>query len=296
MNALEQLLTADQFTVIDGGLSTQLERHGHDLNDPLWTARVLLNDPSMIERAHRDFIDSGAQIVISASYQVSRSGFVSNGLSAADADEALAESVHAARRALNGTSGLVAASIGPFGAILHDGSEYRGNYGLSHEFLVDFHGERLAILADAQPDLLAVETIPDITEAHALADALTHFREIPAWITFSAADGTRINGGEPIEEAVAVASAIPNVAAVGINCTAPEFITELSTRIRTVTDLPIVAYPNAGGAWDPRTGEWSMQNVNPFTDEYVSAWRNAGVDILGGCCGVDAAMISTLTR
>lgn len=296
MNALKQLLTPDQFTVIDGGLSTQLEQHGHDLNDPLWTARVLLNDPSMIERAHRDFIDAGAQIVITASYQVSRSGFLRNGRGETDADEALIASVHAARQATAGTRCLVAASVGPYGAILHDGSEYRGNYGVSHGLLVEFHAERLAVLAQAKPDLFAVETIPDVTEAQALAEALADVSEIPSWMTFSAGDGAHLNGGAPIEEAAAIAASIPSMTAVGINCTAPESIAELATRIRTVTDLPIVAYPNAGGAWDSHTGEWSVKDVSPFTEKNLATWRDAGIDILGGCCGVHAAMISTLTR
>ena len=296
MHALHHLLSAEKFIVIDGGLSTQLERHGNDLNDPLWTARVLMNDPSMIERAHRDFVDSGARIVISASYQVSRSGFERNGRSISEADAALTASITAARQATEGSHALVAASVGPYGAILHDGSEYRGNYGVSHEFLVDFHGERLAVLADAQPDFFAVETIPDVTETMALVEALGDFPEVPAWLTFSAADGARINGGDPIEDAVAIANSLPSIAAVGINCTAPEFITELSTRIRAVTDLPVVAYPNAGGAWDPSTGEWSTKDMNPFTEDHLVSWRNAGVSILGGCCGVDAQMIGTLTR
>jgi homocysteine S-methyltransferase len=296
VNDLERLLSPDHFTVIDGGLSTQLEIHGHDLNDPLWTARVLLNDPSMIERAHRDFIDAGAQFVITASYQVSRPGFLNNGLSAHNADEALAESVHAARRATAGTRCLVAASVGPYGAILHDGSEYRGNYGVKPEFLVNFHAERLAVLADAQPDFFAVETIPDLTEVRALAEALEDYSDIPFWMSFSAADGGHLNGGAPIEIAAAVAASISNIAALGINCTAPEHITELATRIRSVTELPLIAYPNAGGSWDPHTAEWSMTNTNPFTEENLTNWRDAGVEILGGCCGVDAQMMSTLTR
>lgn len=286
-------LFGDRPVVLDGGLSTQLESQGHSLNDPLWTGRVLLEQPAAIAAAHAAYAQAGADVVITASYQVSRRGFVAAGLSAADADAALLASIAAARQAIDGHASRVAASVGPYGAILHDGSEYRGRYGLSHAELVDFHAERLAVLVAGEPDLLAVETIPDTDEAAALVEVLAD-HDVSSWMSFSAADGERTCAGQPIEEAVSVATALPSMVAVGINCTDPRFITPLVLRMRAVTDLPIVVYPNAGGSWDPADGSWSDASSGSFAPALVEVWREAGATAVGGCCGTDAHVIGDL--
>lgn len=287
-------LFAPGTVVIDGGLSTQLEKRGHDVNDRLWTGRVLLNDPDAIARAHADFVDAGAQVVISASYQVSRAGFVAQGLTSRDADEALTSSVGAAREATDGRGVAVAASVGPYGAILHDGSEYRGRYGLSHGALVDFHGERLEVLIGGAPDLLAIETIPDVDEARAIVEVLSPSPGIPAWMSFSAADDARTCAGQPIEDAVAIASSCPSVIAVGINCTDPRYVTPLLQRMRAVTDLPLVVYPNAGGSWNPASGSWDDSISGGFAPALVEVWQQAGAAAVGGCCGTDDQAIADL--
>lgn len=287
-------LFGDRTVVLDGGLSTQLEAHGHTLNDPLWTGRVLLQDPGAITQAHADFVHAGADVVISASYQVSRRGFASAGLTLSSADEALVSSVAAARAATSGGDCRVAASVGPYGAILHDGSEYRGRYGLSHAELVDFHGERLDVLVSGSPDLLAVETIPDVEEAAALAEVLAQHASVPAWMTFTAADDALTSAGQPIEDAVAAAVSAPNIMAVGVNCTDPRHVTGLLHRMRAATSLPIVIYPNAGGSWNPADGSWDDSARGPFAPALVEVWHQAGATAIGGCCGTDAAVIAAL--
>lgn len=289
---IERLLAAPGVLVIDGGLSTQLESMGHELHDPLWTARALLDDPQAVARAHRAFVDAGARIVISASYQVSRLGFDAVGRDAAAADQALRASVEVARHATAGTEVLVAASVGPYGAIWHDGGEYRGNYGLDEGWLADFHAERIAILVDAGPDLLAVETIPDAVEARALARVLP--MDLPAWVCFTAGDETALRAGQPIEEAIAAVADHPGVVAVGINCTEPMHVPGLLRRMRSVTDLPLMAYPNAGGSWDPVSGTW-MGPRQPITEAALE-WVQAGAKIVGGCCGTAADEIAVLAR
>lgn len=285
--ALEALLR-ERVLVLDGGLSTQLQRRGQDISGPLWTAQALLDDPAAVAGAHADFADAGAQIVITASYQVSRQGFAALGRPAADADAALAASVRVARA--GAPDALVAASVGPYGAVLHDGSEYRGDYGLSRRQLVDFHSARLDPLVGAAPDLLAVETIPDVREVEALVEVLAAARDVPAWVTVTARDDERLWAGQRIEEAVAAASAAPSVVAVGVNCTDPRLVPALVARIAAVSDLPVVAYPNAGGTWDARTGEWD--DASGLGD--VGGLLDAGVRIVGGCCGTDADVIRAL--
>jgi homocysteine S-methyltransferase len=288
---------------IDGGLATHLELLGEDISGSLWSARLLVDSPDSIVRAHRDFIDAGARVVISASYQVSRAGFRAAGMTEAAADTALVRSIHLAREAVadQGDTGstLVAASVGPYGAITHDGAEYRGRYGLSREELIDFHGQRLEVLVGAGPDLLAVETIPDAEEADAIARVLEDFAEIPAWVTFSCGDGARTWAGQPIEEAIAAATTAENVAAVGINCVAPGLVTELLTRIRAVTPVPLVAYPNAGRVWLPGTETWSDPPDDAADDAVngdwpVKEWVERGAVLIGGCCCVAPTDIASL--
>ena len=282
--------------IVDGGLSTQLEAQGHDVSGTLWTGRVLLEDPGAVTRAHAAYVQAGADVVITASYQVSRTGFEESGLTSAQADAALLASIRAARDAVSGTSARVAASVGPYGAILHDGSEYRGRYGLSRGRLVDFHRERLDVLVGGHPDLLAVETIPDVDEAVALVDVLADHPGLPAWMCFSAADDAHTCAGQPIEDAVAAAISAPSVVAVGVNCTDPRHVAGLVSRMRAVTDLPIVVYPNAGGAWDPVDGAWHESGDGVFPDEIVHSWQAAGATAIGGCCGTDARAVAAIGR
>lgn len=280
-------------SVIDGGLSTQLERRGCVLEGTLWTAHTLLNNPELILQAHRDFIEAGAKVVITASYQISRKGFQAVGLTASDADEALRKSVQIARAAAADTDVLVAASVGPYGAILHDGSEYKGNYGLTHDELVAFHTERMAVLASAEPDLFAVETIPDAREAAAVAVVLATFPHIPAWVSFSCGTDSTLWAGQPIEEAVQAVAAVETVRAVGVNCVDPSLVAPLVEHIRSVSALPIVVYSNAGGSWSAETGEWSGAEADPLAAQ-ASFWREKGIALVGGCCGTDAAAIKAL--
>jgi len=289
---LRRLLAAPGTIVIDGGLSTQLERMGHDLSDSLWTARALVSDPDAVTAAHRAFIAAGAQVVITASYQVSRAGFADAGLDPAMADDALAASVQAARAAAAGTDVLVAASVGPYGAIAHDGAEYRGNYGLSEEQLAEFHAERIAVLQAAGPDLLAVETIPDAVEVRALLRVLPG--DLPAWVSLTASDGHRLRAGQPIEDAVGACTGHPAVVAVGVNCTEPVHVPSLLERMAHVTDLPLIAYPNAGGSWDAASRAW-VGPVQPV-EEAARTWIERGARIVGGCCGTDAGVISRIAR
>lgn len=289
--------------VLDGGLSTQLAVLGQDTSGLLWTGRTLLENPDAVTRAHADFVAAGADIVITASYQVSRWGFEQAGLAAEQADAALRSATRAARAATEQFPDrrvLVAASVGPYGAILHDGSEYRGNYGRTHQQLVDFHRERLDVLVDSAPDLLAVETIPDAVEAQALVEVLADHPSMPAWVTFSAVDDEHVCAGQSIEEAVTVAASAPSVVAVGINCTDPRHVAALVGRIRSACDLPIVVYPNAGGAWDAADGQWhggtSGDPALAFPEQVVQSWLDAGARAVGGCCGTDAVAISRIAQ
>lgn len=286
--SLRALLAGDRPVVLDGALATELEARGADLSGPLWSARLLRDDPGAIEAVHLAYLEAGAQVLITASYQASVEGFAALGVGGEEAAGLLRRSVHLARRAREraGTAGaLVAASAGPYGAVLAGGQEYTGDYGAATDRDVEaFHERRLRALLAAGPDCVACETIPRLDEAAALARVLDRLGAPDAWISFSCRDGRRTAHGEPIEEAVAAAAAGPRVVAVGVNCTAPEHVEELLTRARSATDLPLVAYPNA--AWGP--GELAPEDVR--------AWVAAGARLVGGCCGLGPRAVRGVAR
>ena len=281
--------------VLDGGLATQLEAQGCDLSSSLWSARLLADEPDQVYRAHRAFFAAGAQVAITASYQTSFAGFASAGIDRARAIGLMRLSVDLARRAAIDEPGgsatrWVAASVGPYGAARADGSEYRGDYGLSLGELRAFHHERLAVLADAGADLLAVETIPSQLEVEALVAELDHFG-IPAWVSITA-DGVRTRAGEPAGQVFALAASGTTVGAVGVNCTDPGDVPALLRLAAGVTDKPLVAYPNSGERWDASARTW--RGPGEFDPADVDGWRGLGARLVGGCCRVTPAQIAAI--
>jgi homocysteine S-methyltransferase len=300
---LAALLAGGRVVVIDGGLATELEAEGHDLGDGLWSARLLADEPEAIVAAHLAYFRAGARVAITASYQATFEGFAARGLdhdaaaallrrSVALADEARAR-YRAERAPADPGSLLVAASIGPYGAYLADGAEYRGRYDLDRGALRDFHRERLRVLWSAGPDLLACETIPDIVEVGVLAE-LVDEAAAPGWLTLSCADGGHLRDGTPVEEAAAIADATPGFVAVGVNCTAPEHVEELVARIAAMTAKPIVVYPNSGEGWDPGTGRWLAATGPDVDADSARRWVAAGARLVGGCCRVGPGRIREL--
>lgn len=283
--------------VLDGGLSTALELRGADLTGGLWTARLLAEQPELIRQAHRDFFRAGAQVATSATYQASVPGFVDAGIERNRAERLIASGVALAAEVRDefaeGRPGLlVAASIGPYGAVLADGSEYRGRYGVSAARLRDFHGPRLELLAAAGPDLLAVETIPDLDEAVVLVELLDELA-IPAWFSYSVR-GDATCAGQPLTEAYDALAGCRQLVAAGANCCAPKDVLPAVRAAVAATGLPAVAYPNRGGDWDSDTHTWSAGDR--FDPEPADSWVDAGATYIGGCCGVGPAQLAVLAE
>jgi homocysteine S-methyltransferase len=292
-------------TVLDGGLATELEARGHDLSDRLWSARLLLTEPEAIEEVHLGYFRAGGRVATTASYQASIEGFEAVGLDRDTALRAMRTSVVLATRARDrfraeeAAAGrdpgkmLIAGSIGPYGAMLADGSEYRGDYDPGDAALDAFHRPRIETLMAAGVDLLAIETIPTVREARVLVRLLDEV-SVPAWISFSCRDGRTTSAGEPFSEAVAVATSARSVVAVGVNCTAPQHMRSLLKIARASTDVPLVAYPNRGDTWDPVSRTWRGDRAGSWNPAVVASWKVLGAEWLGGCCGTGPSDIREL--
>ena len=280
---------AKAITLLDGGLSSALEELGSVLDTSLWSGELLRTNRTQIRAAHQSFVEAGAQILITSSYQITYPGCAARGWSADEITDALRASTELAR-----FSGIkVAASVGPYGAYLADGSEYRGNYGLTIDELKDFHRERLQVLIHTNPDFLAIETIPEITEARAILELLNEAHsEIPFWLSFSCRSENEISSGELFSDAAALLASAPFCIGVGINCTAPAFIAPLMSSVKTETCF--VIYPNAGREWNALTKTWLGDQSSAFTTSQVDQWISLGAVIIGGCCGVGPADIDQI--
>ena len=276
---------------LDGGLSTALENNGKKLTTSLWTGELIRSNPAEITKAHLDFINAGAEIIITSSYQLSYSGCSERSWSEQETDQALITSTKLAKDAAtqSGKSVKVAASIGPYGASLADGSEYKGNYGVTKSLLKEFHSKRLELLISTSPDYLALETMPDTFEVEILLELLKDC-PIPFWISYSCRQGNQTNAGQSFQAAVDLAK---EAMAVGINCTKPELITDL---LRSASSSkPFIVYPNSGRVWDAKHKIWTGSSSAGFSNQLISEWIGAGAQIIGGCCGISADEIADLS-
>jgi homocysteine S-methyltransferase len=294
-NPLQRFLDSQGFLVLDGGLATELEARGCDLDDPLWSAKVLLEDPELIGSVCYDYLVAGADCIASASYQATVEGLERRGLHRTAALEAIAASVNIAVEArdrfwgqLENREGrirpLVAASVGPYGAYLADGSEYDGRYGLTSEELVSFHRERWHLLATGGADLMACETIPSGVETLALLDLLRETPGITCLFSFSCRNAEHLCDGSSLVEAVQLLSDSEQVVAVGVNCVPPSFVPALIRQVELHTDKHIAVYPNSGENYDATTKTWS--GIADPVDFGIAAkeWHNLGAGVIGGCC------------
>jgi homocysteine S-methyltransferase len=301
-NPIHPFLDFQDALILDGGLATELEARGCDLHDELWSARLLLENPALIQQVHLDYYWAGADCGISASYQATIPALMARGLSEDEAIELIRLAVRLVMQARDqfwaepvDRTGrlrpLAAASLGPYGAALADGSEYTGDYDLDEAGLIEWHRQRWHILANSGADILACETIPSHNEMRALAQLMAETPEMPAWVSFSCRDGQHINDGAPIADCAAFLDGVAQVVAVGINCTPPSLIPSLIREVRSATTKPIVVYPNSGETYDVVNKVWLGQSVPAEFGTFSREWRKEGAALIGGCCRTRPAHI-----
>lgn len=300
--SLPAALAAGQIIVLDGGLATELERRGHDLADPLWSAKVLLEAPEAIEAVHLDYFRAGARVATTASYQAASAGLARRGLSEKGARAVVGQSVRLAdaarRRHLAECPGspalFLAGSVGPYGAYLADGSEYRGNYRLSRNEFLAFHRPRAEALLDAGADVLACETMPSFDEARALA-GLVEELGASAWISVTLRDAEHVSDGTPVRELAAELTGRPGILALGVNCVPPQLAVNGLAEFAAHTDLPLVVYPNAGESWDAVAQRWVPATHDAgMLASCAPDWLSFGARLVGGCCRTTPADIEAL--
>jgi len=296
-------LAAQGVVILDGGLATALEAAGHDLGTPLWSARLIMDDPDAVRAVHRAYLEAGADCITTAGYQASLEGLLATGFDRVGAEGVVRRAVELALAARDAfwsdpvnregrLRPIVAACAGPYGAYLADGSEYRGRYGVAREVLGRFHGERLDVLMDTGADVVAFETVPSGEEADVIARLIGERPPARAWVSFSCRDATSLRDGTSVTEVARRCASVDGVVAVGVNCTAPRHVLGLVERISSVTSLPVVAYPNSGEAWDARSRSWTGR-PDAWLDD-VGSWVGAGARIIGGCCRVGPEVIGEL--
>jgi homocysteine S-methyltransferase len=284
--------------VIDGGLATELEYAGARIDGPLWSAHVLEDEPEKLIAVHRAYIQAAAECIATCSYQVSRMGYAEVGLTGEQADAALLRSVELARSVVAEFPErrvLVAGSLGPYGAALHNGGEYHGNYDCSFDDLVRFHRERIEIFAHASgneaPDLLAFETFPSLEEARAVGEAMAPWPGLRAWFSFSCRDEMRVSHGERVADCATLVASFPPTVAIGVNCVPPKWIPALIAELRAGSGKPIVVYPNSGEGWDSAGRRWTGVTDPEDFGVRASEWFKAGAQMVGGCCRTRPAHI-----
>ena len=303
---LEQFFSQQEVIILDGGLASELELHGFDLNHPLWSARVLLENPMAIKKVHQSYLEAGSDCLISSSYQISFEGCQKLGMSERETMHLLEKSIQITIEAVESFMDevssdasrirpLVAASVGPYGAYLADGSEYKGNYSISNQELYDFHVKRWNILANTPCDMMICETIPSFRELGVILELSGETRQKPVIISFSCQDEKLINDGTPIRECVKDIQNCSEIIAVGINCTSPKYISGLIKEIREVDEkIEIAVYPNSGELYDGSTRSWMEEDSTYRLSAISDEWFKLGARIIGGCCRVGPCEIGSV--
>lgn len=306
MNPISNILEKFPLLILDGAMATELENRGCQIQDSLWSAKILAENPQMIRNVHYDYFKAGADCAITASYQATINGFVEKGYSEEEAISLIQRSVQLAKDArdefwanpdnrVGRPTPLVAGSVGPYGAYLADGSEYRGHYGLTMEELMEFHRPRIQLLVDAGADILACETFPCLIEAKAITALLKEFPGVYCWISFSAKNEHEISDGTAIAECAQYLNDFEQVAAVGVNCTAPQYIESLIQDIKANTNKPVIVYPNSGEEYHAEDKTWHGHADQESYGCCAKNWHAVGANIIGGCCRTTPADIAAIS-
>lgn len=303
INPFEAILNEKGYAIIDGALATELQNRGCDLNDPLWSAKILIDQPQLITDVHYDYFIAGADCAITASYQATSLGFAKRGLSKTQSLALIKKSVDVAIQAKtkyqqitgNNRPLIIAGSVGPYGAYLADGSEYTGNYHLTDNQMLDFHYDRIYVLVESGVDILAFETMPSFAEIKVLANIIKQLKNTACWFTFTLRDSQHLSDGTQLKDVIEFLNSIEQVTMVGINCIAIEKVTDALITLNKLTNKPLIVYPNSGEQYDVKSKTWMASNHQYTLTNQLADWQKNGAKLIGGCCRTTPHDISNIS-
>jgi homocysteine S-methyltransferase len=304
-NPIDRFLDFQQCFILDGALASEMERRGANLNDSLWSSKMLFESPELVRQVSYDYYLAGADVSVSSTYQATFEGFLKKGIQEEQAIQIFQRSIELVKEARddfwsrsenqkNRLKPLVAASIGPYGAFLANGAEYTGDYDISVAELKNFHRKRMKVLIDCEPDLLAFETIPNLNEIIAIKELLREFPQVPAWLSLSTNGKTKLADGNPFEQAIGLVNDTSQIIAVGVNCLPPENVLPLLEIAKSKTDKPLLAYPNSGEKWDANNHCWVPDSEKGDFEKLAEEWYRVGARLIGGCCRTSMMDISLI--
>lgn len=265
---------------LDGAMGTQLQQAG--LKPGELPELVALHDPDLLTGIHRRYIDAGTEIVYANTFGANRRKLAAHGVTVEDI---VLAAVAAAKRACTGTNAKVALDIGPLGELL----EPLGT--LPFEHAVEMFAELVRAGVKAGADCIAIETMTDLQEARAALIAAKENSTLPVLVTMSFDENGRTFTGCTAEAMAATLTGL-GADAIGVNCSlGPAQLLPVLREICRNTHLPVVAKPNAGLP-DPVDGHYDLSPAD-FAEAMAQAVE-AGVSVIGGCCGTSPDYIRAL--
>lgn len=277
-------------TVIDGAMSTALEELGYNTQSELWTAAAIIDRPDLIYKVHFNYLKAGADLIMTDTYQANIDAFKKLGYSEPESKGFISHAVKIAQQARDdyeketGKHAYIIGTVGPYGAYLADGNEYRGDYNLSFDEYKSFYYEKIKLIINAGADVIGIETQPKLSETKAILSIIHTLSPIPVYVSFTLKDATHISEGIKLSRAVANVAIDPYVSAIGVNCTKLEIVESALHIMKKVTKKPLIIYPNTSAKYNIKTKKWTKSSNSKDFKDYIIKWYNAGAQLIGGCC------------
>lgn len=314
---------ASAVLVQDGALGTQLEAlilsdDPHSVKGlPLWSTNALIHAPQLITQIHRSYLDVGADMLVTATYQALLPTLAKYGhmdlAQSRDIWHRAVECAQKARAAAPGSGAFIAGSIGPYGAFLANGAEYSGDYGaVSRHQLKDYHREMVRFYTESAVDAIAFETIPNMLEVEALVELLEEMYTAgfhkEYYLSFSCKDAAHLVDGTPLHQVVqyittrAPSVALSSLVGLGCNCVPFEIVEGFIESINrsceelAVPPVPLLVYPNLG--FDPETtANYAFRSATDNWALSITQWaRHNNVRVIGGCCSTGPLEIGVIRK
>ena len=284
-----------ELTIMDGGMGGELIRRGFP-SGGLWSAKALLEKPEVVRAVHEDYINAGAQVIITNSYST-----VPSYLAKENMESRYVEFTGIAARLAREVADAAASDVRVAGCLPPLSESYRPDLVPTDEVARPIYAEIVKALS-TDVDLYICETMSSVREAvNAASSARLTDPDKPLWVALTLADqpGGGLRSGEGMEQVVAGLEPY-NIDAFLFNCTDPSAISVALEQLAPLTDRPIGAYPNR---FHVPPG-WTLDNdiqtePTEMTIEdylgFVATWRRSGASIIGGCCGVGPEFIAALS-